>query len=180
MTEVWKPLKENGAFEISNLGRIRSLSRYTSEKDKKFYLIPGRVYKQRVTPNGYCQACLRINKSYKYFYIHRLVAEYFIGNLTDGLEINHIDGNKLNNKVSNLEIVSRQENAKHAKETKLYSSGESHGLTRLNENQVRAIRELSKRGTSNKEIATMFKLTTKYVWAITTYRTWKYLEDTNV
>ena len=68
----------------------------------------------RCTPNGYVQFCIRIDGKYKYVYAHRMVYENFIGEIPVGMDINHIDGDKTNNDISNLEIVTRIENIRHS------------------------------------------------------------------
>lgn len=76
----------------------------------------GKQLAERITPNGYSQLCLRIKRKYKYIYVHRAVYETFVGKIPGCLEINHKDGNKQNNCVDNLEVVSSFENLKHARE----------------------------------------------------------------
>lgn len=73
---------------------------------------------------------------------HRLVAEAFIGEIKDGYEVNHIDGNKLNNNLSNLEIVSHLENMQHASKNCLYrpSNGSKNGNSSFTEAQIKEIR----------------------------------------
>ena len=72
--------------------------------------------------NGYKNVGLSLNKSRKIFYIHRLVAEAYIGDIGYRMGVNHIDGNKSNNHVSNLEIVTSGQNQKHAYDTGLCPS----------------------------------------------------------
>jgi len=73
---------------------------------------------------------------------HRLVVEAFIGEIKDGFEVNHIDGNKLNNNVSNLEIVSHLENMSHASRNGLYkpNKGTKNGNSSFTEEQIKEIR----------------------------------------
>ena len=106
MEEIWKEIKGyEGFYEVSNLGRVRSVDRII-----KNHLYFGKIKKP--SSNGkYLQ--IKLNKMGKADtkYIHRLVAEMFLGfNTNADLEINHIDHNKLNNNVNNLEIVTRKEN----------------------------------------------------------------------
>ena len=67
---------------------------------------------------GYRAVKLVVNGVRKQFYVHRLVAEMFIGGV-DGMVVNHIDGNKSNNNINNLEIVTQKQNQKHAFDNKL-------------------------------------------------------------
>lgn len=86
-------------------------------------------------------------------YIHRLVAEAFIPNPFKLPEVNHKDGNKLNNNVSNLEWVTTLDNLKHAKETGLLAHGKDHYKTELSEKEVREICNLLEKGWSATKIS---------------------------
>lgn len=79
--------------------------------------------------NGYYTVGLQINKKKKVFFVHRLVAEYFVAPKKDNLQVNHIDGNKTNNDFRNLEWVTPSQNTKHA-----YDNG-------LNINVIKAIKK---------------------------------------
>lgn len=113
--ELWKVIEEYQNYEVSNYGRVRSLSRNVTQKGhKKLYtrVMEGKMLKQRKQNAGYMIVWLCKDGKKKAFTVHRLVALAFLeGNGTD---VNHIDGNKLNNVSSNLEYVSRSENLKHA------------------------------------------------------------------
>ena len=177
MEEIWIPIEEVNYVLISNLGRIRNEDRVIVEKTGKVYVKKGIMYKLRPTKRGYLRVCIRINGQSKDFYIHRLVVKYFLGKEIKDLEVNHKDGDKKNNKVSNLEIVTYLENIKHAKDNKLFRNGENHGLSYLTSSQVLEIRSLYKDGLTNRQIADKFNLKRRFVWEITTRKTWKYLEE---
>jgi hypothetical protein len=108
----------------------------------------GNMMKPRYTPNGYMQACLRIDKRYKYIYVHRAVYEAFNGIIPDGLEINHIDGNKLNNHVNNLEWVTPKENIIHAHRIGLCPrpTGTKNGMNKYPEELIREVCKLLEKG----------------------------------
>lgn len=99
--EIWKSINNFSDYEISNKGRVKSY------KQSKTGII------RKLTPNnnsGYLMVILRKgNKPYN-LYVHRLVAEAFIPNPNHLVTVNHIDGNILNNDVSNLEWLSNQDN----------------------------------------------------------------------
>ena len=124
--EIWKTIKgyEN-LYEVSSFGKVRSLDRIIKtnnrfgEMNKK---IKGKIIKGSFNKKtGYLQVILCKGKNKKLFLIHRLVLENFIPNVNNLPQVNHIDGNKQNNNLNNLEWCTRSENIKHS-----YSLGLSH------------------------------------------------------
>ena len=110
--EQWKPIQEfNGEYEVSNLGRVRSMKRY--------YGVVGRIMPQTIQRKGYYAVTFWMNNKAYCRKVHRLVIEAFTPNPDNLPCINHIDGNKLNNHVSNLEWCTYQENMQHAVRTGL-------------------------------------------------------------
>lgn len=118
---------EGRYFYVTSNGLIKSAPFIVPRKDGSKHKVGLKIIKQSVTKEGYA----RVKLNGKQFYVHRLVAIYFIEN--DGIkpEVNHIDGNKLNNKIDNLEWVSRRENIKHAMENNLYKKYEEHPLNKF-------------------------------------------------
>lgn len=122
MNEIWKDINGyDGKYQISNLGNIRSFSRWKNGALMKptFCGKPGPYKKVVLVKTG--------RKDKKQEYIHRLVATHFIPNPDNLSEVNHIDGDTLNNIVDNLEWCTRQYNAKHASEHGLLSLGHKKG-----------------------------------------------------
>lgn len=112
--ETWKAIKGyEDRVEVSNTGKIRSIrtnhGKYQQKELKSFFSTTCQYPMVQITKN---------NVTRKYL-IHRLVAEAFVDNPHSKKEVNHIDGNKLNNNAYNLEWVTRSENMKHAHETGL-------------------------------------------------------------
>lgn len=108
--ENWKDIPNfNGKYEASSYGKIRS------KKDKK-------IIKGSITKKGYLRVCLSIDKKYKSYKVHRLIALTFIENNLEKNEINHKNGNKLDNRVENLEWCSHYENMQHAIKTGLINN----------------------------------------------------------
>ena len=76
--------------------------------------------KRRLTINGYNRIALSKGGKYHYIMVHRIVASMFISGYKEGLEVNHINGNKLDNRVENLEWVTKSQNVAHAFKNNLY------------------------------------------------------------
>ena len=115
--EEWRDIKGyEGIYQVSSLGRIKSLSREikngknTTKKSKERILKPRCNTKRR----GYYEIGLYKNNKEKRYKVHRLVAEAFMENNFNKSEVNHKNGNKADNSVENLEWVTSEENKKHA------------------------------------------------------------------
>lgn len=105
--EIWKDIKGyEGVYQVSNLGRVKSLDRiiYCKNGTKAYY--KEKILKQSKQKNGYYRVTLSANNKQKKHSIHRLVAQSFLKDYSNELEVNHIDGNPANNKLSNLEMIS--------------------------------------------------------------------------
>jgi hypothetical protein len=119
--EIWKDVVGwEGMYLVSNLGNIRSLDRLVRGPHPEGRIIKGKLRKL-LTVKGYLSINLIDKKSGKSTRnsVHRFVAEAFIPNTDNKPEVNHIDGNKKNNKVDNLEWCTRIENVRHAINTGL-------------------------------------------------------------
>lgn len=123
MEETWKNIKEyEGLYQVSNLGRVKSFAVYKQ----------GKILRPIRTHKGYLTVVLSKDKKEKRKRIHRLVAEEFIPNPKHKEQVNHINGNKTDNRINNLEWVTCQENVKHAWNT---------GLAAVNKNFLEAIKK---------------------------------------
>lgn len=109
-----------GLYEVSELGQVRSVERKIQGKDGAVYPFKERILRPHPHKDtGYLQVSLWKENKGTHQYIHRIVAEAFIPNPHGLKEVNHLDGNRQNNHLLNLEWVSRKGNAQHAIETKL-------------------------------------------------------------
>lgn len=99
--EIWKRI-EDTEYSVSNLGRIKRQYKNAKERIVKTF-----------SKNSYLAVNLYSHNSIKQFYVHRLVAKSFLPNTENLPQVNHIDGNKENNKVENLEWCTALENQKH-------------------------------------------------------------------
>ena len=128
----------------------------------------GRILKGQPNGKGY----LRVSIGGKLCFIHRLVAEQYIPNPENKQQVNHKDGNKLNNHVDNLEWVTNQENRDHAINENLHAQGENCPWSKLTAHDVEAIRKLYGK-VSNKELAEIYGVAASTISAIQQYRSWK-------
>lgn len=129
MQEIWKPIKEyEGLYEISNLGRVKSLPRlkratlFASGKEFLFktetrILKPTNNRNLQKKTSGYPRVPLYKNKLIKNLFVHRLVGFAFIPNPKNSPQINHKNCNKLDNRAENLEWCTQSENMLHAYKT---------------------------------------------------------------
>lgn len=110
MIEAWRPVAgfEN-AYEVSNRGKIRSLPRVVRRGNGK-YTVNGRVLKPAEHVTGHRWVNLHAEGKRAKCYIHRAVAEAFIGECPTGKEVRHLDGDARNNSVENLAYGTRSEN----------------------------------------------------------------------
>ncbi len=115
MQENWKDIKGyEQSYQVSNLGRVKSLSRTIMKSNNTIMYVKERILKTRRHNNGYYMVTLYKNQTPKLCTIHRLVAKAFIDNPENKSTVNHLDGDKLNNHVDNLEWCTQQENITHS------------------------------------------------------------------
>lgn len=104
-------------------------------------------------------------------FVHRLVAEKYVPNPDNKPQVNHKDGNKLNNNADNLEWVTNQENRDHAMKNGLHLQGEACSWSKLTKKAVQFIREHPEY--SSKELSEMFGVTRRYINAIRRNKHWR-------
>lgn len=108
--EEWRPIKDyEGLYEVSNIGRVRSLDREIINSNGKKIHLKGKILKLQLSNGGYLFVGLNKHNK-KHFYVHFLVAKSFIPNLENKQFIDHINTNKTDNRVENLRWVTREEN----------------------------------------------------------------------
>jgi len=115
MEEIWRDIPcFEGIYQASNLGRIKSVRRIAQKLYKGNRIVKEKIMSGTKNEDGYLKVHFKHNNLSKGFFIHRLVALTFIPNPLKKPQVNHIDGNKLNNNISNLEWVTNLENQQHA------------------------------------------------------------------
>lgn len=178
--EIWKPVVGfEGSYEVSNLGRVRSLPRRVRYNHKFYMSFRGRVLK---TPKrgahrgGYVGVTLcKLSRAYQRF-IHRLVLEAFVGRASHGLQCRHLDGDPSNNCLSNLRWGSVSENCadmlKHG--TRMF--GEKHHGAKLSDEQIKIIR--GSQGRTGGELARRFGVTRTTIYRVKREKNWKHVKFT--
>jgi hypothetical protein len=172
--ERWLDIHDyKGMYQISVLGRVRGIDRVAANGRRSV----GQIICPQRHPTGYLQVGLSKESIKKRFYIHRLVLTAFVGPNPPNCEANHLNGNKEDNQLGNLEWISRSANHKHAFRIlgKHRPAGELHGMSKLKDAQVVEIRGLFDHGISNKEIALRFNVHYNTIQQITSRRRWKHL-----
>lgn len=161
MIEVWKDVQGyEGYYQVSNLGRVKNLER----KIPSGYCmrtIPERVLKNNVNEFGYLYVILYKDTKPKKHKIHRLVANAFIDNPESKRCVNHIDGNKQNNCVENLEWATHSENMKHASEKNLWVSWNKGKHYKGKEHSEETKKKISEKLKGNKHHTTSHSEETK-------------------
>ncbi len=120
--EIWKDIKGyEGLYEVSNLGRIKSLARIVTTV-RGSWTYKEKFLKPTVSGDGYAKVCLCKNGKAKTKKVHQLVAIAFLNHKPNGhkLVIDHVDNNPLNNELGNLQIISQRKNT--SKDKKGFSS----------------------------------------------------------
>ena len=176
--EQWENIKgyEN-YYQVSNLGSVRSLSRYVKGKNGNQYK-NGKILKSNTDKYGYLYYVIckhSICKSYK---AHRLVLLAFKENPNNYPECNHLDGNKKNNYIKNLEWCDKSTNEKHAYKIGLKNSkGEKHSQAKLKSDDIKNIRKL--RNVYNltyKRIGDLYHISYGYAREIAIKEAWNHIK----
>ena len=122
--EIWKDIKGfEGKYQVSNFGRVKSIERL----DSIGRTVKERFLKPSFSRGGYLCVGLCFSGKSKLYKVHRLVWEAFKGPIPDGLQINHIDEDKTNNKLENLELVTPKENCNYGTRNERVSKSKING-----------------------------------------------------
>lgn len=179
--ETWKDIEGyEGKYQVSNLGGVRSLDRYPLFKDGRKRRLQGQRLKPVKDHNGRLYVKLSNNENVrKNKSISRMVATAFLGSPEDALlEVNHIDGNPLNNHIKNLEWTTRQENMKHAFDNNLFRTGEDSPHNKVLISDVEDIFKLKfVESKTNKEIATIYPVSRQTIDSIIKGKSWQFKKD---
>ena len=174
LAEVWAPVPGyEGWYDVSADGqvmRVRNVHGAT----------PGKILKHSVTRAGYHQVRLYDGRGFpssKAHYVHRLVAAAFLGPIPANHQANHIDGDKSNNAVDNLEIVTAKQNIHHAERMALRpkAKGEKHGRAKITERDVINIRMRRAAGMPLAVLAAAYGLSVGAVSRVARRLSWRHI-----
>jgi hypothetical protein len=187
--DVWKPYQDT-EYEVSNLGRVRRFRRikaFTPDKD------------------GYFKVGLSIRGKWHCIFVHKMVTEAFFGQRPDGYVVNHKDGIKQNNNITNLEYVTPEGNVKHAMKAGLLATGSRNGAythpekvrrgdqhhyrinpsciprgenapaAKLTEPDIKEIRSLHTLGVPKKTLAVLYGVKRRNISEIVNFNTWRHV-----
>jgi len=174
--ENWKKIIGFEAYEVSNLGRVRSIDRLVNHPSGGYAKRPSIILKGIPDKDGYLRVNLKVHQKTNTRNIHRLVAEAFIPNPDNKPQVNHKDGIKYHNYEDNLEWNTLSENRVHAYENGLQNGKSREGIKnnfhKLKEEDVLFIK-------NNKltqwQFAMIFNVTQSCISAIKRNKAWKHL-----
>lgn len=174
--EVWENVVGyEGLYQVSNLGRIKSLERKITREKNGFWIQPERILKNTVEVNGYEAVSLYKNGKVKRLKVHRIVSQSFLENFNNKPCVNHKNGIKTDNRVQNLEWVTSSENTIHAFKNGLLKPlrGSFNGSSKLTLDQVNQIREMINENCKIMLIMETFSISRTQVQRIRNYECWK-------
>jgi hypothetical protein len=173
--EIWERcIGFENSYEISTLGNVRSVDRFVEGRRG---LIKGKNINKRKNKRGYYEIRVGINGKYEDRIVHRLVAKTFIPNLENKPQVNHINGNKLDNRIENLEWNTNSENQKHAYKigTQPNKKGSNNSNTSLTDDIVINIINIFNLGKKPSIISKELNISLGIIRNIVQGRTWKHL-----
>lgn len=182
--EEWVDIKGfEGRYKISNKGEIVRYAVTDVYKSGKIINRGEKIIKPSISGNGYLKVGL--NKDSKFYNknLHRLLAEHFIPNPDNLPCVNHIDGNKLNNNLDNLEWCTAKYNSKHSFDNGMSNISEyskykvSNVSRRFTSKEIKEIRKLFNEGKTKKEISKIFNCCDSIIGNILNDKTYKNIED---
>lgn len=179
--EIWKDIiGYEGKYQVSNKGNVRSLDRVIEYSDGRKSRHRGRQLKHLTCKEGYLKVNLWKNNKMEKSLIHTLVAKHFLqGDYKDGYVVNHIDFDKTNNKVENLEWVTQYDNVHHTDRAGRRAYGNEVSSAKLTDEKVRYIRKHYKKRDKEFNTSTLakkFDVAETLISRVVRHKIWKHVE----
>lgn len=192
MTETWKSVPGYyGCYEASSYGRLRSVAIYHHRAGRIVRRSAPKIRKPSYNRDGYLR--FRMSRGPERFnhQAHSIIALTFLGPRNQGQEVCHIDGNRQNNAIENLEYGTKAENMRHRDLHGTTAKGDRHGMrihkglvagerngkARLTSEIVLEIRRRYKQGHTQAQLAGNYGIKEPAVWKILNRRTWKHIHE---
>lgn len=159
-TEEWRPIPLAGfaGYEVSDLGRVRSIGHEQRYRTGAVYTRPARIRRLHLMVSGYVSVTLRVRPKPRAMTVHRLVALAFIPNPLGLPEVNHIDRDKANNRIANLEWISHVDNIRH-----MTAALGGRFAPKITDDDVRNIRRMVELGLPQSAIAKSYGLDQSFI-----------------
>ena len=178
--EIWKDIPDfKGYYQASNMGRIKSLYRVIMRKTvwgERKMPVKEKIITNYKSNNTYLMCHVNLGKDFrKNLLVHRLIATTFLPNNENKRTVNHINGNKHDNRVENLEWNTHSENHIHAFSLGLHQIGSKRHNSVLNEETATKIKKLKAKGWRNVDIASELKVKIHNVSSVVNNQNWKHI-----
>ena len=176
--EIWKDVKGlEDYYQVSNLGNVRSKERFVIRGRGGRYKVECKNLNPSINSDGYFTGIFSVDKRPINYKVHRILAESFIGEIPIGFEVNHINGIKSDNRLENLEVVSKSKNIKHAFDLGLNKPrrGELNGMCKINSEKAKSVKEMTFMGFTESQISMKLNVSIHTVRDIRRGRTWKHI-----
>lgn len=169
MEEQWVCVCD-GFYTVSSLGRVRREKQGVKPTTKV-----GRILRQTTGSHGYLGVAISTDGKPRTRLVHHLVAEAFLCERRLGQEIHHLNGNKTDNRASNLAYVTHKENQEDMVKRGKSPRGGRNGMSKLNDGQVREIKRLVIAGTSQRQVSRRFGVCAQTICNVINGATWRHV-----
>lgn len=177
--EIWKAISGyEGLYEVSSLGRVRSKDRFITNENDKTALHKGRVISPGKRPNGYLFVGLSKSGKRNLLAVHRLVAiEFLPCSNNETLQVNHINENKEDNRLENLEWCTAKENIRHSVNTGKQTGRNPNKRKKLTPEKVNQIVGLAQDGVTHRSIALKYGVSKTMITKVVNNQLWPHRQQ---